>query len=210
MSLHYMLNEDNYEGNREDIGSIMLKFVQQLYRETGLSLNQYAGLTSEEINKYFKHNNMEVLLEKVMWKNMTQREKVETMCSYLKEIDAENGDLIIIDPYLFPRRFNSEYTYLMIEILNGVKLKSIQFITSKKTYNEKLYNDIKNMCDCKNIRLKFTDDYHDRFWIANKSKGFIMGTSLNGLGSRISLIDFINKDDLKDIVSDFDSKHFQQ
>lgn len=206
MSLYYMLNEDDYEGNREEIGSIMLKFVQQLYKETGLNLNQYAGPTTEEINKHFNNGNVELLLEKVIWKNLEQSEKIETLSNYLEDIEAENGDLTIIDPYLFPKKSNDSYEDFIIGVLNSINLKSIQFITSKGNHNQDLFNNIKDKCNCKNINLDFTDDYHDRLWIANRRKAFIMGTSLNGLGKKISLIDFINEEDLQDIIKDLDKR----
>jgi hypothetical protein len=204
MSLYYVLNEDEYKGNKYEIGDIMLRFIQELYKETGLSLNPYYGLTSEDAINYYAKENIQTLLEDVMWKNLKQSEKIDILSKYLKEIEAENGDLIIIDPYLFPEKFDDSYTDFIAGVLNSVKLSTIQFITVERNHNESLYNNVKDNCNCKNIKICFTDDYHDRLWIANKNKGFIMGTSLNGIGKKISLIDFIREEDLRDIVKDLD------
>ena len=43
------------------------------------------------------------------------------------------------------------------------------------------------------IQVKFTADFHDRFWIAGRSKGLCCGTSFNGVGKRISCINTLSE-----------------
>jgi hypothetical protein len=56
------------------------------------------------------------------------------------------------------------------------------------------------------IKVKYSNDFHDRFWIANRNKGFCTGTSLNGVGKKISLINEIADEDVKDIIAELESR----
>lgn len=200
MSLYYVLNEENYKGKREEIGNIMLSFAQKLYNETGLSLELYVGPTKEKINHFYKHQGMEILTEEVLWRNMNYKEKANKFVEYLKNIGAENGDLLIIDPYFFPKNSHSEYIDLVTDILNKTSPKSITVITDKKNYDEKVFHAVNNKLFT-DISLNFSEEWHDRFWIANRTKGFVVGTSFNGVGKKISLIAYLDQDDVKEIVN---------
>lgn len=50
--------------------------------------------------------------------------------------------------------------------------------------------------------MKCSMDFHDRFWIANRKKGFYTATSFNGIGKRISLINLLTDDDVEEIVKE--------
>lgn len=52
------------------------------------------------------------------------------------------------------------------------------------------------------VEVLFTSEFHDRFWISNRKKGFYTGTSLNGVGKRISLINTISEEDVRQIVEE--------
>lgn len=44
--------------------------------------------------------------------------------------------------------------------------------------------------------------YHDRFWIVDETRGLFIGTSLNGIGNRYALVDYLAADDVTEIVAD--------
>ena len=50
------------------------------------------------------------------------------------------------------------------------------------------------------VSQKYTDDFHDRFWIIDDKKGLFIGTSLNGIGKRYSLIDYLQDSDVANIT----------
>ena len=56
------------------------------------------------------------------------------------------------------------------------------------------------------IKIIWNDDFHDRFWIADRKKGFYTGTSINGLGKRITLINLLSKDEVKIIIDELNKK----
>lgn len=50
-----------------------------------------------------------------------------------------------------------------------------------------------------------SDDFHDRFWIADRERGFVNGTSLNKIGSRIFFVDELRPKDLTDVLAALDN-----
>ncbi len=55
------------------------------------------------------------------------------------------------------------------------------------------------------LELKLTKVFHDSFWIADGQRGIFVGTSLNGLGKRYALLDFLQDEDAKDIFARIES-----
>lgn len=199
MSLYYRLDESDYKFKEESIEDIMSVFSEILYKETGLNLGIYAGPLEEEIRKLDK--NFEILKEDVLWKNLTECEKVNIFVAYINKVGGINGDLIIIDPYIFPKKYDSQYEFLLKNILKNSKFKTLKIITSKSKFNKSLYKKVNNALN-KKIQIKFSDEFHDRFWIANGNKGFLTGSSLNGVGRRISSINFLEDCDVLDLMKE--------
>ena len=139
MSIYYRLDESDYKFKEKSIGDIMLDFSEMLYKETGLKLDIYAG-PLEELKKLNK--NFEILNEEVLWKNLTECEKVNIFIKYLSEIGGINGDLIIIDPYIFPKKYDGQYEFLLKNILKNSKFKTLKIITSKSKFNKSLYKKV--------------------------------------------------------------------
>ena len=110
--------------------------------------------------------------------------------------------LVIIDPYFFSKSANTDVAQLFSRLLGQASsdLEEICFITNGRKNEAR--NDILSVIDPK-IRVHHvtTDEFHDRYWIdPDTNKGIIMGTSLNGLGNKISLIDRIREEDVAEIA----------
>ncbi|KAB3527111.1 hypothetical protein [Alkaliphilus serpentinus] len=202
MSLYYVLLEDEYKGKREDIGNIMLNYSALLYEKTGLKLGIYHGPTTSEIYRYFETQGLEILNEDVMWRNMTDNEKAIKFNDYLQSIDAHHGELIIIDPYIFPKRYDSNYIDFLSTLLNSCQLLSVKFVTTSANFNQDVHDSIVSRLNCPSVKVHFTDEYHDRLWIANERSGFFLGTSLNGIGKKTSIIQSLEPEDVVDIVNE--------
>ncbi len=116
--------------------------------------------------------------------------------------------LVIIDPYIFPKKCDDDYVSFLITVLSAYlkKLSSITFVTSPKfniTVQEKIFNELRAQNSDLTVTLKTTDEFHDRFWISPRNrKGIFMGTSLNGLGKKYTLIDYVNDEDIRIILSE--------
>lgn len=52
------------------------------------------------------------------------------------------------------------------------------------------------------VTIKYNNDFHDRFWISDRKKGFYTGTSFNGVGKRIALINLLSPDDVTEIITE--------
>lgn len=135
---------------------------------------------------------------------------IETLQKFLDNVITTN-DLTIIDSYLFPDKHDVDYPNLLIDILKKYipKLSKLTIVT-KNRFNKPLqttiFEEIKNINPRIIIDLKLTDLFHDRFWLSNpNSKGIFVGTSLNGLGKKYTLIDYINIDDVKQIFDELKS-----
>lgn len=207
MSLQYILIEDDFKGNREEIGDIMMHVSSQLYNATGLKLCNYIEVTSNgfDLQKQNDHGNLEILNEEVLWKNLSNDEKVQKFSEYLNKIGAISGNLIIIDPYIFPKKYDNSYKDLITRILNIANFKSLKIITNQYNYNNTLYNEVKKSLVGNSIEVIFNNDFHDRFWIANRNKAFLVGSSLNGIGKKISSINYIDDDDIQELLKVLDN-----
>ncbi len=118
-------------------------------------------------------------------------------------------EIIIIDNYIFPKKLigdsKDEYLHTINQIFNIFvsKINSIVIIT-KNDYNRDLYNEFAGILSKLNNKTKITievsDRFHDRFWIFDRNKGLFIGTSLNGIGKKYSLIDYISENDVVEII----------
>lgn len=132
---------------------------------------------------------------------------VETLQEFLDNVITIDS-LIIIDSYIFPETYDSDYPDLLIDILKkyASQLAQLTFIT-KPQFNQPLqaeiFKRIKNLNENINLDLKHTNLFHDRFWLSSsESKGAFIGTSLNGLGKKFTLIDYIDSEDIKQIFQE--------
>lgn len=162
----------------------MQKVSNDLYKKTGLSLRPYLGPSKEELEAYCCANNFEPVLEEVLWKNMTPDEQVNKFVEFISEIGGVSGELLIVDPYLFPKKCDENYVSILSIILNKSQCTAITTVTDRNNFNDKVFQAVQQSV-CIEIKNVFSSDFHDRYWIANKTKGFLSGTSLNGIGRKI-------------------------
>ena len=199
MSLYYILMEDEYEGERSQIGNIMEQVNDTLYKATKLKLGTYRGPTSEELSTYLENQGMEIIHEEIMWKKMTDDEIIKSFLHYIEKIGGLNGDLLIIDPYIFCKNSKEDYKKMLQRILTESNYRTLKVVTDKAHYDSAFFEETKKGLG-KDIQLIFTEEFHDRFWIANECNGFTPGTSLNGVGKKYSSINIMDKDDVKGII----------
>ncbi len=127
--------------------------------------------------------------------------------------DVEN--LIIVDPYIFSGE-SSEADHIAEEFekstrMTSSSLKKIHIIHSD-TVTKKVKNSIMKKCKTNNIQLtmKETDEIHDRIWVADRARGLVVGTSLNGLGNKAAFLLPLPEDDLKDLLDFLDKRELSR
>ena len=198
--MYFIVNENDYHGERSAIGDIVSRFSEQLYKETGLSLCLYAGFDGTEL----KSNTTIILHEEILWKNMTEDEKIGKFVENITKIGGVDGELLIIDPYLFSKSHDAEYVSTLSEILNRVRCTNITVVTDFSNFDEEVCQEVQQAIN-REIKMLYSSDFHDRYWIANRTKGFLSGTSFNGIGRRISSILMLEQDDVDFIVKKVDA-----
>jgi hypothetical protein len=138
---------------------------------------------------------------------------VDSFFSYYLESLNITDELIIIDPYFYPNFNNpaqlTNYTTRIIGLLNNYSqiLKDVRVITSSRVTSNTTKSTVENAIKSLNPHIrthhKTTNDIHDRFWISNnRSKGILSGTSLNGFGKKYCIVDFLDDQDVADIIQE--------
>jgi len=116
--------------------------------------------------------------------------------------------LTIIDPYFF-KYSHSKFAIpknVMVDTLSNFTGLQILEIVTPSDYTvakkEKLELEIKKVIPNLELNIIHTYGFHDRFWIMNERKGFIVGTSLNGMTNKHFFIqdDFLSDKDIRELL----------
>lgn len=177
---------------------------------TQLMYNYKAEIIEEIIEDGFT-NFIEIGLvnEDVVGAGTPQNKIIPILQKFLNKVDVDH-ELIILDPYFFAPTRISNYADLIESILLPylVRLTTLRIITTDNPgkIDLALKGSIETKLKAHNAGLQIihtrSANYHDRFWISGgREKGLVSGTSLNGLGNRLALIDRLNTTDVREIVA---------
>ncbi len=121
---------------------------------------------------------------------------------------SPSSSLIIIDPYFFAETKDAKgYMEVFASVFGPIanNINKAIFITNSK-FNKDLYNKAHTFLSGTNnnisITHRITEDFHDRFWIVDEARGMFVGTSINGIGKRYALTDYMQEGDVKAIVEE--------
>jgi hypothetical protein len=210
-----MLLELDFQNKREDDFEF-----GEYYQKISKELNEHnikISITSEEhlgiiyAHKFVMKNGVSSLFDAVHTRSqeafieITNDTNIKTNIFYEQfnelGLDKKLDSLILVDPYIFPSKYDGDYKHLLVSIIHYFDSINIVKIITQNNYNKGLYNEITNtISNTKNITMKNTDTIHDRFWIFNELKGILVGTSLNGIGNRYTLINPLKNEDINDIL----------
>lgn len=119
--------------------------------------------------------------------------------------------LIIVDPYFYPKTSDvNEISQKFIRLTSPVinELKKIVVISNGNNkssiagYISKLHKVNQNL----EVNNYFSNDFHDRFWLNPvEMKGIVVGTSVNGIGKKISLVDTLATSDVVQVLKEVSS-----
>jgi len=116
--------------------------------------------------------------------------------------------LTIIDPYFFKyshSKFAIPKSVMVDTLSNFTELQVLEIVTPSDytvAKKEKLESEIKKVIPNLELNIIHTQGFHDRFWIINDNKGFIVGTSLNGMTNKHFFIqdDFLSDKDIRELL----------
>ncbi len=134
---------------------------------------------------------------------------VDTLRYKLKMV-APSSELLLIDSYIFPDKYDADYLDFVRAVLSdALRAVPILRLVTRDDRNVKLENDFKQMVSAVNAKLavdiKYSRDFHDRFWIADQDRGIFVGTSLNGIGKRYAVVDYLRQGDAEAIYVRYQS-----
>jgi hypothetical protein len=143
----------------------------------------------------------QLLTEEVL-PDKTPRAAVLDTLRYKLNRCQPRGTLLIVDPYIYPETPDPDYVADFISVFTDAitACSSLEICTIKRwPIENELDTAIKALNPRISITKKFSRVFHDRFWIADGSRGLFVGTSFNGLGKRYAVVDYLTEEDAKDI-----------
>ena len=112
----------------------------------------------------------------------------------LRDFTDQTEDLIVVDPYVFSGTRGSApdvaEEFKRAARVGGKSLKRVHFIYDTGHTTHAVRSEIEALCAKNKVRMTehSTDTIHDRVWIADRTRGLVVGTSFNGLGSRAAFL----------------------
>jgi len=101
-------------------------------------------------------------------------------------------NLMIIDAFFYSNEEN---------VLNLFKKMITKPKDAKKRSPDAMHNILKSINSDIKIKDIITDEVHDRFWLdTDNKKGIVMGTSLNGVTKKLTLIDYLQPSDARAVI----------
>lgn len=118
-------------------------------------------------------------------------------------------ELLIVDPYLFTksrRHDAAEYAEAVARLITPLLTSSVvvRMIVSAQASHPDVEEAVRSrltaVCSGSRLVVAYSEDFHDRFWIADRNRGLVVGTSLNGIGSKIFLVDELRSSDVVSVL----------
>ena len=205
-----MIDDEAYVRNPEIIRYIISEYSKKKIKElNNSSLEELQievifckHISNDELNKAFHQalGDNQLFCEETLWVNMTNEEKTSKMMKYFNIIETAGNELTIIDAYLAPKGEENDYFVFLSKILNATMASKIIVYTQTSQNNlERIRGDLDMPLEIVN-----TSHFHDRFWLTQR-KGFLTGTSFNGIGKRFSVIYELTDEDVSAIINEIAS-----
>lgn len=121
---------------------------------------------------------------------------------------APTQSVTIVDPYFFASRNVLTYPAIVANVLGPAvnTISKINFVRDGTKDVAGLSAAVVAALQALNGSLTISDhttgDFHDRFLIVDGTRGLVLGTSLNGVGGRVCLLDYLSATDVATIVQE--------
>ena len=111
--------------------------------------------------------------------------------------------LLIIDPYFYDDDPAALALLGKIVASMASRLEKVTLITNGTRADKRgaMHDVFQRAVPIIQIKDSVSDEFHDRYWInLDSAKGVVVGTSLNGIGKKIAMIDHANPADSQEII----------
>jgi hypothetical protein len=129
----------------------------------------------------------------------------------LRDFTDQTASLIVVDPYVFSGTRESASAiadeFKRAARVGGKFLKRVHIVCNAGHTTQAVRSEIVALCAKHQVHLteRHTDTVHDRVWIADRTRGLVIGTSFNGLGSRAAFLLPLPKPDLSAMLKYLDA-----
>jgi hypothetical protein len=184
-------------------------------RGFGLSYSTKDVLLMENVKQLLKDQgarqilSRQLLAEEMLPDNAPRALLLDTL-NYKLDRCAPKASMLIIDPYLYPDTPDASYENDLMDVLRRVvgKIATLRVATLRNrnaSLEGRIDASIRTITPNIRIERKYTNVFHDRFWIADDARRLFLGTSLSGIGKRYALIDYLSDEDANEIVQRYKS-----
>lgn len=127
---------------------------------------------------------------------------------YLRTGFSGARQLVICDPYfLLSNSKTSKADYLSgIDAVIPQTAKSVELYVKPRTRDAVVAAGFNKLCKDRGIKLicRTTDELHDRVWIVDSTRAFVVGASFNGLGNKCTFILELPEKDRQNFIKEMD------
>ncbi|MFE8933744.1 hypothetical protein [Micrococcus luteus] len=176
------------------------------------------GYTLEEVQKRLREDGPSAFLrlrriQEGVSPEAPAKQAIQYVAERLEHL-APQDELLITDPYLFSSSarkdidaYSESVANLIAPLLaDGAKLIAIvDKDASHHEVRDAVLDRLSAACVDTDIRVVDSKDFHDRFWIADRCRGVIMGTSLYKIGRKIFFMDTLSDSDVAAVLEETDA-----
>ncbi len=209
------LSGEEFDQKKYDL---IQQFAQELREKLDLEIRTFhrGGFDYEKCKQLIRSQGITSLMSMVRVKedvigvtDVCHRYLLSNMLRDKLKTLSPSNELVIVDGYIFPKNLREDrkgYLDFLADIFSPTisNIKHIRFITCPK-YNAHLFSDFKKLLLGMNSQLgvvcRITERIHDRFWFIDRTKGIFIGTSLNGVGKKYALVDYISETDTRQLLT---------
>lgn len=205
-----------YEIKPKNESTSFAEFPELLHKSGLLEDYSFAQLTVPVLhfrNEFLEHiaqyglssiYHFSIAMEDVTSSSMAINEIENVITKFVSGLDGAKR-IVIIDPYLYSKSKTVDVPVTFKNLLSAFssELQEIVFVTNgeKNEIGVDIHAAVTSLRATATIKDFVTDEFHDRYWIdPDNLIGIVMGTSLNGLGNKVALVDKLRDDDVAEIV----------
>lgn len=194
--------------NGEGIGDFFKRFYESDLRRDFAIYRLSLDILRDEIQKHIVEHGLSSLFytslacDEITHPGLHTDQIEAIVLGIMRKLDGMRH-LLIVDPYFYDDDPASLALLEKIVASMSSRLERVTLITNGTRADKRgaMHSVFKKVVPLIQIKDSVSDEFHDRYWInLDSAKGVIVGTSLNGIGKKISMIDYASPADSKKII----------
>ncbi|MDD2750511.1 hypothetical protein [Acidithiobacillus sp.] len=125
---------------------------------------------------------------------------------YMRSGFSGAKQLVICDPYfLLSNSKTSKADYLAgVDVVIPKNVKAIELYVKPRKRDAEVATGFTKLCQDRGIKLtcRKTEELHDRVWIVDSTRAYVVGASFNGLGNKCAFILELPEEDRRNFIKE--------